>query len=383
MLRRCLLRTWIATPLLGWLGRWPQLAPAGVPTEAPNSADAYRKAFDWVKGLRPEESAWLRKSETVAIGDRQVETIIKQARPALRAIREAAKLDRCDWGTETITSGMLGKGHVDASNICVIRVACLSARRHARAGRVRDALDDLFAGLTLAHRIGTGGLLISRFVAGGCEVTAFQTLGRILPVLGRDFLDDLSRRLDALPPPEPASAVIGPESRFILGYLRTKLEAVGPTIEDDEWAKIGFDAEEAEALKSLTGGDREKLLRHLEGTGPAFAELARRLDLPRPGCRSALDEFARTERTTQPIVAGLVENAWGIRHVVDRMTSLRSMLRAGIALVRDGEAAFRAVSDPFGTGPFGLERRGKGYLIRSALDDATKPEVSLQIGEAT
>lgn len=380
MLRRDLLRVWIATPLIGWLRRWPQLAPAGVPTEVPNAAEVYRKAFGWVKGLRPEESEWLRKSETVAIEDRQVETILKQARPALRAIREAAAIDRCDWGTETVTSEMLGKGHLDISSLHVIRLACLSARRQARAGRARDALDDLFAGLTLAHRIGTGGLLISRIVECGCEVPLFQTLGRILPGLGRDGLDDLSRRLDALPPPEPASAVIGPESRFILGYVRPKLEAVGPTIEDDEWAKIGFDAEEAEALKALTGGDREKVLRHLEATGPAFAELARRLDLPRPGCRSALDEFARAERTTQPIVAGLVEKVWGIRHVVDRMRALRSMLRAGIALVRDGEVAFRAVSDPFGSGPFDLERQGKSYVIRSALNDATKPEVSLAIG---
>ncbi len=42
----------------------------------------------------------------------------------------------------------------------------------------------------------------------------------------------------------------------------------------------------------------------------------------------------------------------------------------------------RAESDPFGTGAFGLERRGKGYLIRSALNDGGKPEVSLEIGDA-
>jgi len=58
------------------------------------------------------------------------------------------------------------------------------------------------------------------------------------------------------------------------------------------------------------------------------------------------------------------------------------MLYAGIALGREGEAAFRAESDPFGTGAFGLERRGKGYLIRSALNDGGKPEMSLEIGDA-
>jgi hypothetical protein len=135
------------------------------------------------------------------------------------------------------------------------------------------------------------------------------------------------------------------------------------------------------ALKRLTGGDRAKLLAHLDATRPGFAELARLLDLPPPGCRAALDEFAEAERSTQPIVVGLVEHAWGTRHMVDRMRALRAMLRAGAVLVRDGEPAFRAVIDPFGSGPFGLERRGKGYLIRSALNDTGKPEVSLEIGD--
>jgi len=70
--------------------------------------------------------------------------------------------------------------------------------------------------------------------------------------------------------------------------------------------------------------------------------------------------------------------------VVDRMRAQRAMLRAGVALVRKGEAAFRAEPDPFGAGAFGLERRGKGYLIRSALNDGgmpEKPEVSLEIGD--
>ncbi len=202
------------------------------------------------------------------------------------------------------------------------------------------------------------------------------------PALERADLDDLSRRLADLPPPEPASTTVGPESRFILNTLRTKLVAAGPSVEGAEWADLGFNGEEAATLKRLTGGDREKLLGHLDSTVPAFAELARRLDLPRPACRPALDEFAKLEGTTHPIAAGLVESAWGVRHVVDRMKALRSMLHAGLILVRDGEPAFRAELDPFGAGPFGLERRERGYLIRSALNDEGKPEVSLEIGNS-
>lgn len=354
----------------------------GQAIEGPNAAEVYRRAFGWAEGLRPEESERLRKAATLAIDDRHVDALIQQAGTVLEAIREAATIDRCHWGTEAVTIDDIGKGHLNVFNVNVVCVACLSARRHAKSGRGRDALDDVFAGLTLAHRVGTGGVMIARVLECGGEIPAFQTLGRTLPELDRAALDDLSRRLEVLPPPEPASATIGPESRFILGSLRAKLMAIGPVIEGAEWAGLGFDEEEAATLKRLTGGDRAKLLDHLEATGPAFAELGRRIDLPRPGCRAALDEFAKAERSTHPIVAGLVEKFWSIRHVVDRMRALRAMLHAGLVLVRDGEPAFRAESDPFGTGAFGLERRGKGYLIRSALSNEGKPEVSLEIGDA-
>ena len=382
MLRRDLLRALMATPLAGWLRTWKPPASGVALTEEPNAAVIYRKMFGWSQGLRPGDSERLRKAATIAIDDPHIDALIREAGPVLEAIREAASIRRCHWETEILSSDDLGKDHLSFSNVNVIRVACLSARLHAKMGRGREALDDVFAGLTLAHRIGTGGLLIARLLECGGEVPAFQTLGRILPQLDRATLDDLSRRLDDLPAPEPASATIGPESRFILGSIRSKLVATGPVIEGKGWRELGFAEEEAATLKRLTGGNRAKLLNHLEATVPAFAELARRLDLPRPGCRAALDEFAKTERTIHPIAAGLVESAWSDRHVIDRMRALRAMLHAGLVLIREGEAAFGTEFDPFGTGAFGLERRGKGYLIRSALNDEGKPEVSLEIGDA-
>ena len=135
-------------------------------------------------------------------------------------MREAARIGHCHWGIETVGVDDLGKAHLCVFNMDLIRVACLSARRQARSGRGRDALDDAFAGLSLAHRIGTGGLIVARILEAGGEVTAFETLSRILTELDRAALDDLSRRLHGLPPPEPASATIGPESRFMLGSLR-------------------------------------------------------------------------------------------------------------------------------------------------------------------
>jgi hypothetical protein len=383
MLRRDLLRALMSTPLTVWLRPWMPRAFTGEAIQAPNAAAIYRSVFGWPEGLRSEDRELLRNAATIAIDHPRIRAWLKQARPVLTSMREAAKIAHCDWELETVRVEDLCKGHLGVFNIDLIRLTCLSVRHNAGLRRGRDALDDVFAGLTLAHRIGTGGVNVSRILECGGEVAAFQTLGRILPDLDRVTLDDLSRRLDRLPPPEPASATIGPESRFILGSLRARLMMIGPVIRDEDWSELGLDAEEAVTLRRLTHSDRAALLAHLDTNGPAFAELARRLDLPRPGCRAALDEFARAERADHPLVVMIVENVWGIRHVVDRMRALRAMVRASIALVRDGEPAFRAVADPFGDGPFGLERSVKGYRIRSALSDEGKPDVTLLIGDPT
>jgi hypothetical protein len=385
MFRRDLLIAWMTCPLAGWLSSRLSRAFGGTAIDGPNAALVYRRAFDWSESLGPGDLAFLREVAGVPIDDPRVEDLIRRAGPALQAIREAASIGRCRWDSQDTTPENLTKGHLSVFHLNVIRVACLSARRHAKLKRGREALDDVFAGLTLAHRVGTGGVSFARLLECSGEVAAFQTLGLVLPELDRASLDDLSRRLRVLPAPEPASATIGPESQFILSFVRTKIKAVGPTIEGPEWGEIGFDDDEAASLARLTGGDRSRLLAHLEANGPAFDELARRLDLPRPTCRTAIDEFAKSESSIHPIVAGLVDAAWGVRHVVDRMRALRSMMHAGLVLVlvRDGEAAFRAETDPFGTEGFMLERRGEGYLIRSAMKDEGKPEVNLQIGDMT
>jgi hypothetical protein len=308
--------------------------------------------------------------------------LIKESGPSLDSLREGATIRACRWEFDVPTSDQLSTGHLDFANQRVVRMACLAARQHVRQGRGREALDDLFAGLTLAHRIGTGGVLIARIFENNGEWIAFQTLGRILPILDAATLDDVSRRLDALPSPEAASATVGPESRFVVAALEGQFKAAGPKLGDEDWRKIDLKAEEVASLRKLVGDDRAALLAHLADTGPAFAELARRLDLPWPDYKVALDEFDREHRATDPIVAGLVDAVSGTREVVNRMTALRSMARAGLALVRGGEAAFATVDDPFGDGPHGLKRSGKGYLIRSSLvREGERHEVTLAIGD--
>ena len=222
MLRRELLRALITAPISGWLRRWMPYQSGGAATQEPNAAAIYRQAFAWTEGLGADENSRLRNA-AIDVDDPRVVELLRQAAPVLEAIRKAAEIKGCRWKLEDISSDDIGKGHLNILTINAIRAACLSARREARMGRGRRALDDVFAGLTLAHRLGTGGVLFSRILECAGEVIAFETIGRILTELDRGTLDDLSRRLDILPAPEAASYTIGPESRFIVSTLRAGL----------------------------------------------------------------------------------------------------------------------------------------------------------------
>ena len=378
MFRRDFILSWLAIPAVRWFrADGPSLDAAG------NAADSDLPAFEWAKNLRPDDRALLRRAVTEALDDPRLPNLIERARPALDALRTANAIDSCRWEPEIPGLEDLGQGRLDLANIDIVRAACLSARELAGRGRGDAALDELFAAMTLAHRIGTGGVFISRVMECGAEVLVFRTVGRLMPILSRPTRDELSRRLDALPPPEPAAATIRQEYRFIFGSLHAKFAAIGPAIGDDQWAGLSLTPAQVEALKKTTRGERDRLLVHLETTGSAFDELARRIDLPRPGCRAALADFARDEEFNHPIAANLVEQAWGIRHVVDRLQAHRAMIHAALVLVRDGEPACRALRDPYGPGGFDLDRRDHGWILRSALRDDDRPEVSLEVGAAS
>jgi hypothetical protein len=346
-----------------------------------NAALLYERAFELCVDLRNGDAGDVLRDRALSVNDKRFSKLLRKLGPALDAVRKAAAVNGCAWSRETLSSEDLSKGRLDYVHRSLVQLLCVSAERRAASGDGRGALDDLFAGLLLAHRVGTGGVFLAKLFEGTCEIAAFKSLGRILPRLDQGGLNELSRRLEALAAPEPASATMEPETRFVLNFLAEKIKNMGPVLRKDDWTELGYKDAETEVLVRVTGNSREALLEHLEKTKPAFRELARRLDLPRPECWIALKEFHEKERVTFPVAAMLVDAGSGVRRSVDWMIAYRAMARAAVELVLGGEVAFRAVTDPFGSGPFTLEQRGTGYLIRSALrDEESFKEAMLDIG---
>jgi len=103
MIRRALLGSLMATPLAAWLrlGSPPESSKATI--DGSDAAVIYRKAFDWAEALRPADLERLAKAATIAVEDRHVDHLIREARPVLETIREAASIGRCRWKPEIIS----------------------------------------------------------------------------------------------------------------------------------------------------------------------------------------------------------------------------------------------------------------------------------------
>ena len=145
MFRRDFLRSLAAICSPRWLARGNAADRSKLLGRETDSAALYLWAFGRVRMLRPEHSDRLGMPTTVAIDDPKVGALIRQARPMLKAISQAATIERCDWGIDTVTANDLTKGHLDVFATDLIRVACLSSRWHAARRRFTESLDDVVA----------------------------------------------------------------------------------------------------------------------------------------------------------------------------------------------------------------------------------------------
>lgn len=385
MLRRDLLGL-LAAPFVRWRNFFAGTPAGAAIADAGNAAPLYEEAFRRLERVVEGHKTLLRNRATwlaADLTDEQATRLLDDAKPTLDALRAASRLGDCRWEPARITHEDLLKGRLDPAHGRVVDLLDLSAERHARVGDFRAMRGDIDAALTLARRLAADGILMARLLGYSCEVGTWQAFGRIVPLLDRTTCDDLAGWVDELPAPEPASAVVAPEARFILDSTRARLAEPGPALIDEAgWVKFWVHPEDRPALTRITGGEPARLLTHLEASEPAYRKLARRLDLTRPDVWAGLAQFEAEHAATFPIAARLVDPFRGVRHNRHRIEATRALARAGLILRGQGEAAFEALADPFGVdgAGFGREPVGRATVLRSALRDDWRPAVELTIG---
>jgi hypothetical protein len=353
-------------------------ASAAPPDLGANAALKYWRGFATLPTFTEAEQNQL-KGDPLAIPlDAHAREIVNKSAYALRMLHQGVALPRCDWAVDWEAEGIEALlPYVSAARV-LSSVACLRARLRFEEGHSAEAIDDLFAALTLGRHVSVDGSLIAVLVGYAIEGRTGETLALYLPRLDAKTVKDLKKRLDALPPGgSQATALRACEEKTMEWFIRKVKQA-----KDKESllaflrafavaAKESDDADaRARAFLEQCGGTAEGVLKFAEEARPSYERIAKKLDLP----PDELDkEFEREvkRQAGNPVFKVFFPAITRARQSQARADVRRALLSAALAVQAEGRDALKNHPDPVAGGPFEYAAFDGGFELRSKwkLDD--------------
>jgi hypothetical protein len=365
------------SPMANWLGFRAQLASATI-SPALDASLHYRRAFSELAKLTEVDKALVAEWKTVPL-NKAVNGLLRRFTPALSDLHSGAMTKRCGWA-EITDMRDLGSGDNNIGNLGIGKIALLRARRLVEAGRSWEALDDIFAAASFGRHFGHAGILISRIYQFSMENQAIAALAAILPRLDPRALASIPARVASLPAPCSWTETMRLEGRFIAVTVAQKMEALESPIGLEELASVHLEEAEAKVILERTGGDRDRIVALVWNVVPYLASLAEVLELPRGSFARALESFKDRTGGINPFAASVVRWVGDMRFAADRTELLWTMVLAARTLIVEGFDSFRAITDPFGDGPFLYRKSADGFELQSALHREGKPPAVVRVG---
>jgi hypothetical protein len=353
-----------------------------------NAALKYWQAFAQLPKLTDAEQNKLTADYLTMPLDDHARELVTRSDYALRMMYQGAALPRCDWGIDWEAGGVeVLLPQMNAARV-LTTLAALRARLRFEAGHNAEAVADLVAALTLGRHVSLDGSLIGVLVGYSIEARMGEVLALYLPRLNAATIEDLRKRLDALPPgSRPATALRDCEENT-LNWLVHKVKQtrdrdsllvlLGSMLGGAE-GKGGEAAEKARALLQECGGTAEGMLRCVEEMRPAYAVMAKKLDLP-------LDQFEVEggrevkKYVGNPLFKLIYPTLTPVRRAQARAEVRRALLRAAFAVQVEGRDALKQHPDPVVGGPFEYVPFEGGFELRSKLRQQDDKPVTLTVG---
>jgi hypothetical protein len=338
-----------------------------------NAALQYWQAFATLPEFTVGEHKMLEKSLTMPL-DEHARQMVTKAEYAVRMMHRGAARRHCDWGLG-YEEGMEHRfPHAEAARV-LRGLVCMRARLLFLDGKRAEAIDDIVAIQTMGRHLSQDGSLISILVCYSIERLMGETIALHLPQLDAKQINELKKRLDALPPcASPATSV----ERFEVKGLDWFVGRVKEAKNKDRLlalVKVDLDMspEEALALYETCGGTVDGVLKCADEIRPCFALLAKELQLP-------LDKFEEEWKREEKKRAGnplfkrfmpaLAQMAWRQAQAEVR----RSLLRAAFALQLNESDALLKHLDPVVGGPFQYMALAGGFELRSTVKGRPNPD---------
>jgi hypothetical protein len=376
---------WLVALLLGAVGLMTAAPPPAPGADTPglgaNAALKYWQAFAQLPTLDEAQQKRLGEWNTKPVdADARKLLAATGVEVSLKYLRRGDALPRCDWSLDYEDGIGLLLPHLGRART-LAAYAALRSRQAAADGRPADGLDDALAVFALGRHVADP-IMISLLVDYAVEHVAIDATAQLLPKLDGAALRRVAERLDALPPAATLEQAFDAEQKYFSGWAIRWLKDLERSGVKDMRAKVramlvgSEDAEEV--MKLVDDASAARLIQALEALGPFFEEQRRLAGMPR-------DQFlgqwpaAQQKQSANAVARVMLPATTKVVDARDRYRARFAMLKAAVAVVRDGQAALAKHPDPFGSGPFEHKALPQGFELRSKLTLEGKP-VTLTVG---
>jgi hypothetical protein len=356
-----------------------------------NPALLYHQGLLMVPQLSDEDRIHLFQTEwrTKALDERAT-NLLTSYRNVFKMLRRAAASEvPCDWGMD-MSDGPDTLLPALARFKSVAQVACLRARVHLAAGNQEAAREELLATVVMGRNVATDQVLISCLVQIAIENIITSFIAESFYQFAPETLREFSRRLKAGPSRGLVQQSMIVERSSFCDWLAQKIadfdaqtggnpQALHAKVRE-LWAKDLSSADSpgtnrvADEFIAATDGSAAGMIRYVKELEPLYEEVTEILGSSWSEYQRRYGEFEKKVGSHPNVLTREFFPALGnARKREFAIEAKLAMLQAAIAYKLQGEAAFNAIADPFGEGPFALRRFvldgvDRGFELESKLN---------------
>jgi hypothetical protein len=352
-------------------------APDAKPDLAANAALKYWKAFALMPALDKEQETLLGDWNKVPL-DAAAQKLITESEKSRLYLYRGAKLPRCDWGLNWEDGMELLLPYL-AKSRDLARLAALHGRYEFSRGNWDAGAEDAIAMMALARHVGSEPIMLCILVRYLIETITLDLLAPYLPELKAQS-PKIIAAYEALPAGATLPQAFQTEKKHMLQWLVREMKQAEEK-KPGAWRAILKRAAGLEGDDVVNQvGTFDRAIALTEATVPVSDELAKFVVMPREEFEAKYPEFKKKVKAENLLASHLLSSVEKMLAAQHRNQTQIALLRAAVAVVRDGPDKIKDSKDPFGDGPFEYRARDKGFELKSKLLYKGQP-VMLIVGE--
>ena len=289
------------------------------------------------------------------------------ARKSLKLLHRAGEMPYCDWGHDLARGGWTPVLPELSKSQMLVRIALLAARfewSRKHWNKAAQIIRDVFI---LSHRVGREGTIIGVLVEYDIDQTVVKTVTENLFSLPPPALNGLRKILDQAAPPTPLAWAMVGQNHYWSIWLR---RIVRKNRLRSLWRSIYL----PKKPPSMPADFRRQVLASLPVITQWWHETLAAFEQPYPKAMVAIKQLYRQTKAQwrkNPLLSTEHRSLTMSRELyrLQCMAFARfAMLRAAVAYLHGGVAAFNKIRDPFGRGSLSLTRQRYQILVRTHLN---------------